>query len=159
MIQSTYKIFPLAILTLALGLVQAQAKSDFSGTWKANAAKSDFGPMPPPDSMTQKIVHADPSLKVNVAQTGGGGDMTYDMVYTTDGKECVNHMGGDNEIRTSLKWEGDDLVGDSKGSYEGNDFTAKDRWTLSDGGKTMTLQRHISAGGTDFDMKLVFDKQ
>jgi hypothetical protein len=85
--------------------------------------------------------------------------MTYDMVYTTDGKECVNHMGGDNEIRTMLKWDGDDLVGDSKGSFEGNEFTAKDRWTLSDGGKTMSVTRHISAGGADFDMKLVFDKQ
>jgi hypothetical protein len=157
--KSRFRIFSLALLTLAFGLLQAQAKSDFSGTWKANAGKSDFGPMPPPDSMTQKIVHEDPSMKVNVAQTGGSGDMTYDMVYTTDGKECVNHMGGDNEIRTMLKWDGDDLVGDSKGSFEGNEFTAKDRWTLSDGGKTMSVTRHISAGGADFDMKLVFDKQ
>ena len=122
--KSTFRIFSLALLTLAFGLLQAQAKSDFSGTWKANAGKSDFGPMPPPDSMTQKIVHADPSLKVNVAQTGGGGDLTYDMVYTTDGKECLNHMGGDNEIKTKLTWDGNDLVGDSVGSYEGNDFTA-----------------------------------
>jgi len=109
--------------------------------------------------MTQKIVHADPSIKVNIVQTGGSGDMTYDMSYTTDGKECVNHMGEGNEIKTKLTWDGDDLVGDSAGSYEGNDFTAKDRWTLSDGGKTMTVTRHISAGGSDFDLKFVFAKQ
>jgi hypothetical protein len=76
--KSTFRLFSLALLTVALGLVQAQAKSDFSGTWKANATKSDFGPMPPPDSMTEKIVHEDPSFKVNIAQTGGSGDMTYD---------------------------------------------------------------------------------
>jgi hypothetical protein len=138
--------------------VQAQAKSDFSGTWKINAGKSEFGPMPPPDSMTQKIVHEDPSLKVNIVQTGGGGDMTYDMAYTTDGKECVNHL-GDNEFKSTLKWDGDDLVTDTKGSFDGNAFTAKDRWTLSDGGKTMTMQRHISTDGGDFDIKLVFEKQ
>jgi hypothetical protein len=155
---STLRLFSLGLATLALGLVQAQAKSDFSGTWKINAGKTDFGPMPPPDSMTQKIVHADPSLKVNIVETGGSGDMTYDQAYTTDGKECVNHM-GDNEFKTTLKWEGDDLVGDTKGAYDGNEFTAKDRWSLSDGGKTMILQRHISTGGGDFDMKLVFDKQ
>jgi hypothetical protein len=154
----TIRLFSLAILTLALGLVQAQAKSDFSGTWKANIGKSDFGPAPPPDTMIQKIVHEDPSLKINLAQTGGTGDIAYDTVYTTDGKECVNRI-GDNEIKTTLKWEGDDLVADSKGSWDGNDFTAKDRWTLSDGGKTMTVQRRLSAGGTDFDMKLVFEKQ
>ncbi len=157
--KSTFRLFSLALLTVALGLVPALAKSDYSGTWKANAGKSDFGPMPPPDSMSQTIVHADPSLKVHVVQTGGSGDMSYDMVYTTDGKESVNHIGGDNEIKTTLKWDGEDLVGDSKGSYEGNDFTAKDRWTLSDGGKTMTVTRHISAGGADFDMKVVFEKQ
>jgi hypothetical protein len=39
--------------------------------------------------------------------------MTYDMAYTTDGKECVNHM-GDNEFKTTLKWEGDDLVATPK---------------------------------------------
>ena len=156
--KSTFRIFSLALLTLALGLVQAQAKSDFSGTWKANASKSDFGPMPPPDSIVEKIVHADPSLKVNIAQTGGSGDMNYDMVYTTDGKECVNHM-GDNEFKSTLKWEGDDLAADTKGAFDGNEFTAKDHWTLSDGGKTMTVQRHISTAGGDFDMKLVFEKQ
>jgi len=152
------KLFSFALLTLALGLVQAQAKSDFSGTWKANTAKSDFGPMPPPDSITEKIVHEDPSLKVNIAQIGGQGDMTYDMVYTTDGKECVNHV-AENEFKSTLKWEGDDLVADTKGSFDGNDFTAKDRWTLSDSGKTMTVQRHISTAMGEFEMKLVFEKQ
>jgi hypothetical protein len=156
--KSTFTIFSLALLALALGLAQAQAKSDFSGTWKINAGKSEFGPMPPPDSMTQKIVHEDPSLKVNIVQTGGGGDMTYDMAYTTDGKECVNHL-GDNEFKSTLKWDGDDLFTDTKGSFDGNAFTAKDRWTLSDGGKTMTMQRHISTDGGDFEIKLVFEKQ
>jgi hypothetical protein len=84
--------------------------------------------------------------------------MTYDMAYTTDGKECVNHL-GDNEFKSTLKWDGDDLVTDTKGSFDGNAFTAKDRWTLSDGGKTMTMQRHISTDGGDFDIKLVFEKQ
>lgn len=156
--RQTTRLFSFAVLTLAVGLMQAQAKSDFSGTWKANTSKSDFGPMPAPDSLTEKIVHEDPSLKVNVVQTGGPGDQTYDMLYTTDGKECVNHPGG-NEFKTTLAWEGDDLVATTKGSYEGNDFTAKDHWTLSDGGKTLTVTRHISTGMGDFDMKMVLDKQ
>lgn len=147
-----------ALLTLTLALVPAHAKSDFSGTWKANTTKSDFGPLPAPDSMVEKIAHDDPSLKVNVVQTGGGGDQNYDMVYTTDGKESVNHPGG-NEFKTTLQWDGDDLVADTKGSYEGTDFTAKDRWTLSDGGKTLTVQRHISTSMGEFEMKLVLEKQ
>ncbi len=154
----TIQLFSLTALTLGLTLVPAQAKSDFSGTWKGNATKSDFGPMPAPDSLTEKIAHEEPNIKINVAQVGGQGDMNYDMAYTTDGKEAVNTVGG-NEFKTTLKWEGDDLVGDTKGSFDGNDFTTKDRWTLSDGGKTMTVTRHISTSMGEFDMKLVFDKQ
>lgn len=156
--KSTYRVLSLALLALAAGLVQAAAKTDFSGTWKANPGKSDFGPMPAPDTLVEKIAHEDPTMKVNVAQTGGQGDMTYDMVYTTDGKESVNKV-GDNEFKTTLKWEGDDIIADTKGSFEGNDFTAKDRWTLSDGGKTLTVQRHISTAMGEFEMKLVLEKQ
>jgi hypothetical protein len=155
---SGFRLFPLTFVLVALAVVQAQAKSDFSGTWKASTSKSDFGPMPPPDSMVEKIVHEDPSIKINIAQTGGQGDMTYDMAYTTDGKECVNTFAG-NEFKTTLKWDGDALVSDTKGSFDGNDFTAKDRWTLSDGGKTMTVERHIATAMGDFEMKLVFEKQ
>lgn len=156
--KSTFRLVCLALLVAAVAVVPAQAKSDFSGTWKVNTGKSDFGPAPPPDSLVSKISHQDPSLKVNIVQTGGTGDMNYDMVYTTDGTECVNHVAG-NEFKSALKWEGDDLLIDTKGAFEGTDFTAKDRWTLSDGGKTMTVTRHISTGEGDIDMKLVFDKQ
>jgi hypothetical protein len=154
----TFRLITLALLTAAVAMVQAQAKTDFTGTWKANTSKSDFGPMPPPDSITEKVAHEDPSIKINIAQVGGQGDMTYDMAYTTDGKECVNTVGG-NEFKTTLKWEGDDLVADTKGSFDGNDFTAKDRWVLADAGKTMTITRHISTAMGEFDMKLVFEKQ
>ena len=152
------KLLALASVVIALAAAQAQAKTDFSGTWKADTSKSDFGPMPPPDSITEKITHQDPSLKMNIAQQGGTGDMTYDAAYTTDGKESVNTVAG-NEFKTVLNWDGDDLVADTKGSFDGNDFTAKDRWTLSDGGKTMTVTRHISTAMGEFDMKLVFEKQ
>ncbi len=153
-----FRLITLTLLIAAVCVVNAQAKSDFSGNWKANTAKSEFGPMPPPDSFTEKITHEDPSLKVSIAQSGGTGDMNYDMAYTTDGKECVNHV-ADNEFKSTLKWDGDDLVADTKGSFGGNDFTSKDRWTLSDGGKTMTVTRHISTAMGEFDMKVVFDKQ
>ncbi|HTT64935.1 MAG TPA: hypothetical protein VMG35_23955 [Bryobacteraceae bacterium] len=158
MYKSTFKLFSVTLFVLALGLVPAQAKSDFSGTWKANMTKSDFGPMPPPDTLVEKIMHEDPSLKVNVAQTGGTGDMNFDMVYTTDGKECVNSPGG-NEWKTTINWDGDDLVADTKGTFGDFDFTAKDRWILSDAGKTLTVQRHVTSSMGEADMKLVFDKQ
>ena len=114
--------------------------------------------MPAPDSVVEKIAHQEPSIKVNFTQTGGMGDISSDLAYTTDGKECVNNVGG-NEFKSTLKWDGDDLVAETKGSFDGNDFVAKDRWVLTEGGKIMTVNRHISTADGEFEMKLVFEKQ
>jgi hypothetical protein len=109
--------------------------------------------------MTEKIAHQDPSLKASVATTGGmQGDMTYDVVYSTDGKECVNHV-GENEFKSTLHWDGDELVVETKGTFSGNEFTSKDRWTLSTDGKTLSIARHLSSAMGEADMKTVFEKQ
>lgn len=157
--RQTLRLLALTLLTVAVALVQAQAKSDYSGTWKLDVGKSDLGPMPPPESEVHTIQHQDPDLKVHVVSTGGPqGDMDYNVNYTTDGKECVNKV-GENEFRSTLKWEGDDLVIDVKGAFNGTDFTAQDKWTLADGGKTLNVARHFSSSMGELDVKLVFAKQ
>ncbi len=158
MTRQTTRLLCLSLLTLAIGFV-AQAKTDYSGTWKLDTSKSDFGPIPPPDTLTETITHQDPSLKASVASTGGPqGDMKYDINYTTDGKECVNKV-GDNEFKSTLNWEGDDLVVNTKGSFGGNDFTSKDRWTVSSDGKTLTVTRHLASAMGEADVKEIFTKQ
>jgi hypothetical protein len=137
----------------------ARAKSDFSGTWKVNIAKSDFGQMPPPDSQVEKIAHQDPDMKININSTGGPqGDLNYDITYTTDGKENTNSVAG-NEFKSTAQWDGDALVINTKGSFSGTDFTAKDRWTMSSDGKNITVDRHISSSMGEMDMKLLLEKQ
>ena len=154
----TARLFSFVVLIGILGLVQGQAKSDFSGTWNLDTSKSDFGPLPSPDSMTETIVHKDPSLKVSLTQTGGLGDITMDLSYTTDGAECVNHV-RQSEIRSILRWDGDDLVVDIKGKYGETDYKSKDRWTLSSDGKTLTITRHVSSPMGEADVKELFVKQ
>ena len=79
------------ILTvLALAALPALAKPNFSGDWKLNSAKSTFGEMPAPDSMTYKIAHADPKLTTASKQSSQMGDFEMNATYTTDGKECTN---------------------------------------------------------------------
>src|SRR6202020_1746197 len=101
-------LFSLVLLTVTFGLARAEAKPNFSGTWKVNVAKSDFGAMPGPDSRTDKITHADPDLKVHVAQSSQMGELNYDATYTTDGKESTNSLSG-NVFKSTVKWDGDDL--------------------------------------------------
>ena len=98
----TRKSFVLSLFAaagLVVGAGQAQAKPNFSGDWKLNLEKSNFGPMPGPDKLTMKIDHKDPSMKVSQSQSGPQGDMSFEVTYSTDGKE-TNATIGPMETRT-----------------------------------------------------------
>jgi hypothetical protein len=136
---------------------QAQAKPNFSGEWKLNAAKSEFGPMPAPTSRTDKIEHADPNLKISTKQSGQNGDVSFDLKYSTDG-ESTNEIRG-NAVKSTSKWDGDTLVINSKANFGGADVTFLDKWMLSDDGKVLTISRHITSPQGELDMKMVLEKQ
>jgi hypothetical protein len=154
----TIRVFSAALLAAAFGMLQAQAKPNFSGDWKLNTAKSDFGAMPAPDSRSDKIVHEDPDLKDSYTQNTQMGEITAEMKYSTDGKETTNTVRG-NEVKTTAKWDGDELTIDGKASFNGADVTLKDRWSLSADGKTLTIQRHVNSPMGETDQKIVLEKQ
>ncbi len=144
-----------AVLALAL---RADAKPNFSGSWKLNVAKSDFGPMPAPEKRTDRVSHEDPALKVSTTQVGQQGEFSYELAYKTDGTESVNSLRG-NEFKSVAKWEGDKLVINTKGSFGGNEFTSKSTWTLAPDGKTITIESHFSSSMGEGDTRQVFDKE
>src|ERR1700692_293503 len=135
----------------------AQSKPNFSGTWTLNVAKSEFGPLPAPDSRTDVIEHNDPTIKDNVTQKGGQGDIVGTINYTTDGKEVTNQL-GPREIKSTLAWEGSNLVVNSKLMYNDAEITIKNVWTLSDDGKTLTQNAHITHPMGEVDTKLISEK-
>ena len=151
--------FLAAAFTLTLGLSgAAQAKPNFSGDWKLNVDKSEFGPMPPPTSMTMKIDHDDPNMKVATAVSGPQGDMSVDAKYTTDGKESINSM-GPMEAKSTMNWDGDDLAVTTKLDAGGTEIAIKGKWTLSTDGKTLTQATHLTSPQGEVDLKYVFEKQ
>jgi predicted lipoprotein len=142
----------------ALAALPAVAKPNFSGQWKANVSKSDFGQMPAPDKMEMKIGHEDPKLEVHNSQAGQFGEMEWDAKYTTDGQESKNVI-RDNPATSIVKWDGDVLKFDTKGKFGDNDFTMTDKWSLSEDGKTVTMERHFSSSFGEGDQKVVMEKQ
>ena len=154
----TAKTMVLAGLVLLMYAAMAQAKSDFTGEWKLDVAKSDFGQMPAPQSMVQKITHNEPSLKVVSTQVSSRGEFTSERNYTTDGKECVNKM-RNNEVKSTLKWDGDTLVINSKFSFQDNEITTTERWTLSGDGKVLTVKSHFSSSQGEGDTTRILNKQ
>jgi hypothetical protein len=148
----------LALLVLSAGVPFAQSKPNFSGEWTLVPAKSDFGMMPAPTSAVQKITHNEPQLKVVNTQTGEQGAMTMESSYTTDGQECVN-AGRMGEVKSKLKWDGSVLVVDSRMDFQGNAVTITNRWTLSEDGKTLTVNMHFASPMGEGDTRMVYEKK
>lgn len=147
----------ITLVTLSVGTLFAQSKPNFSGEWKMVPAKSDFGMMPAPTTAVQKITHNDPELKVVNTQTGDQGTFTTESTYTTDGKECVN-KGRMGDVKSTLKWDGNALVIDSKLDFQGTEVAITNRWTLSEDGKTLTMNMHFASGMGEGDAKIVYEK-
>ncbi|MFB3902179.1 MAG: hypothetical protein ACE15E_01895 [Acidobacteriota bacterium] len=147
----------LAILLPALCASYVAGKPNFSGDWKLNAAKSDFGGMPVPTRFEQKIAHNEPELKISFTFVGEFGEFTADSVYTTDGKECVNTstMG---QSKSTVSWEGDALVVVTKMDMQGTEVTMTNRYSLSEDGKTLTVQGHFSSPQGEGNSRIVMEK-
>ena len=88
-----HRIILAGVAFLGLAALAANAKPNFTGDWKLNVEKSEFGQFPGPNSMTQKATHDDPSLKVNAKLATDNGDFEFDATYSTDGKETTNTFG------------------------------------------------------------------
>jgi hypothetical protein len=145
------------ILTVAFAAAQAQDKPNLTGTWMMNPARSDFGHGPAPTFRLDRITHNEPTLKDTITQRNERGEVTYDMTYSTDGKECTNYPNG-NEFKARAHWEGTELVIESQGTLK-RAVTLKDRYALSSDGKTLIIWRHASALLGSTDQKIVFEKQ
>ena len=143
---------------LAVAVLPAMAKPNFSGDWKLNTSKSDFGQMPAPQKSTMKIEHKDPALKVATTYVGDNGERTFEMNLSTDGKEVTNTF-GNFEFKSKAHWEGSVLLVESRASSDSGEFKADEKWTVSDAGKTLTLVRHWVGPQGEVTNTVVHDKQ
>ena len=148
----------LAVASLSAALAMGADKPDFSGSWKMNAEKSDFGPMPAPDKLEQTITHADPSLTVNSVTAGPQGDSKSELKYTLDGKDSINTVRG-AEFKSVAAWDGDRIVIKSKREVQGMEISLVETWSLSKDGKVLSVVRQASTPQGDFTLTTVMDKQ
>lgn len=150
----------LLTLLLALPLVSgfAQQKPDYNGTWKLNVAKSDFGVLPGPTSRTDTITIKEPAITDHVVSDGPQGKLDSTFNYSTDGKESTNTI-GEWVTKSTAKWDGNNLVINTKLKVNDADVEVVGTWTLSADGKTLTVSAHISSSMGETDQKLTFEKQ
>jgi hypothetical protein len=149
----------LAVLTLTwFAVALTAAPPDLSGNWKANLAKSDFGPMPAPSSLATKIEHKEPSIKMSTTLVGEQGEMTFDLKFMTDGSETTNNF-GPVVMKSKARWDGRTLVIETKGSTDNGDISALGKWSLSEDGKTITETSNFTGPQGEMVLKTVYEKQ
>ena len=143
-------------LILAAATPGAQQKPNFSGSWKMNQVKSDFGPAPAPDTFTRKIVHAEPSITIDEEQATPLGLQQTQRKMTTDGKESTFDVGG-ADVKATARWEGSTLLVVTK--VDVASLSYNDRMSLSADGKTLTSVVRVDTPQGSVDVTVVFEKQ
>jgi len=147
-----------AILTCFPFFLSAAEKPNFSGTWKLDAEKSDYGRLQPPQKYERSITHNDPSLKIKTTQTGPQGPISTEMSYTTDGKESVNNIRG-ADVKITAHWDKETLLVESSRSVQGAELKQNEKWTLSPDGKVLTIVNHFNSSQGPMVLTIVLDKQ
>jgi hypothetical protein len=143
------------VVTLAT-FGQPATKPNFSGEWTMNTAKSNFGAVPPPTSITRSITHAEPALTIVEVQESPMGTQSATRKYVTDGSpSSFESMGA--TVASSAKWDTDALLVVSTVDAVG--LTFHDRMTLSADGKMLTSEVRIASPQGDVEVTVVFEKK
>lgn len=152
------KLISLTFLLALTAVSVCAQKTDYSGTWKLDVAKSDFGAIPGPTSRTDVITHKDPTITNHVSLDGEQGKADYTVSYSTDGKEVTNTV-GERVSKSTAKWEGANVVINTKLKFGDADVDIVSTWVVSADGKTLTVSAHINSTMGETDQKLVYEKQ
>lgn len=146
-----------AVAFLACSLA-VYAAPDFSGSWKANVAKSNFGAMPSPDKYTRVIEHKEPTVKIDESQSSERGEWAGTINLKTDGTETTSEIRG-NALKSVSRWDGEVLTVKSKFEFNGTPIELDDRLSLSADKKTLTLQRKLDTPNGVLEQSVVFERQ
>lgn len=148
----------LAVSLFLLLASAAMAKPNFTGSWKMNPAKSNFGQVPQPEKMERTVDHKDPALLLKSLQVRQDKEVKTEANLSTDGKEfTVKTQFGD--MKGTAKWDGDALVVESKLQIQGNEITQSDRWVLAAGGKELKVDSVLNTPQGEVKLTIIYDKQ
>lgn len=163
------QIFGFAVLMVTAAMLwpdvasaQAEApaaKPNFTGRWRMQKDKSNFGSFQVPDIVVQIVEHRDPTMNIHTVETRGKQTTTADVSYFTDGTISNNVING-RQAESKGFWDGKALnIRTSEKTSKGDDVVIEDRWELSDDGQTLTRTSHIITEKGSVDMTLVAQKE
>ncbi len=156
-----------AVACITLGTataVQAQ-KTDFSGEWKLNEAKSNLGQYTRMVARKMTVNSQKDSLSIlRFITSQDGNETTYNEKLAFDGKETESTVFGNSKKKSTLKWsdDGQSLTVNSNIVFErdGQSFEVKvvEVWKLTEGGKVLSLESTSTSQMGTNTISLLFDK-
>ena len=115
----------------------ATSRPDFTGVWEVNLERSVLRG-PAPKRILAIIEHQEPRLTQQLLVTNADGvEQRMTFSFGTDA-ETANAM-GNASVQTLARWEGTELVIESRMKTPGRDAYFKDHWSLSEDGQTLTM--------------------
>jgi hypothetical protein len=152
---------PLVLLLLLATAAAAQSKPtpNFSGYWKLDGEKSDFGGGPAPESASYIIRHIGGKLAFDYTQES----KTARIEITTDGQERLTDSNDDGEIWTRAFWERSVLAFEARQrprpGHPASGIKWTSRWKLSSDAHTLTIERQITTPQGQLNQTLVFNRE
>jgi len=151
-----------AILALAAAIVipfsaRAQSKPDFSGTWTMDAAKSDPAPQGRGGGGGGSQTIKQTATELSVQTEGRQGPQT--MVYKLDGSASTNKVmgrGGEQEVKSTAKWDGSSLVIETTRDFNGTSITTKEMRKMD--GASMVVETSVNTPQGEQKRKVVYNK-
>ncbi len=152
---SLIPILPFALLVMTFA--QQPHKPNFSGTWRANFAKSKLQ-IKQPDNTVFTIEHREPRFVLSRTHTFEGKSDTWGITITTDGKEVVRNESG-RTLHARLIWERDSLVFDVQIDLPDGKGHDRVKYSISRDGKTFTALESYRDAKNSYNNVWVFDRE
>ena len=148
--KATFKSLYASAFTLILLVVFSNSaisqKANFSGLWKVDSLKSNFGRFV--SAVKLKIEQTTDTISIEPTMRTGQGDTRSFVNKLPLGKTMTETRGTTKSI-ISIEWSGQALV--QKSRYQDDTHNAKyqatETWTLSPDSKTLTIDRVIEDDG------------
>ena len=130
------------LIVVPINVNAQKGKTDFAGTWVFNESKSNLGDSGRRFGGGDMVAKQDANvLNVERTYTNRDGETnTMTSNYNLDGKESVNSFGR-GESKSTVKWssDGKSITIVTKMSFNGNERTSTDVWTMKDA-KTLSVE-------------------
>jgi hypothetical protein len=146
-IKLAYSGFFALILLAAFSNSAKSQKANFSGIWKVDSLKSNFGGLV--SAVTLKIEQTTDTVSIEgTFRTGRGESRSSTEKLPLDGK-TMTKTSGTTKSSLSIKWSGHALVETSNYHEDTHNTTyqATETWTLSPDSKTLTIDRVVANDG------------